>query len=84
MSSAAPIPAKARSRIPTATSSGPAAVPRVAATRTTVARPRTRKGVRRDSGVLCRYVLAVEPLASASHDEIVALLAPAIQRYLDG
>lgn len=32
--------------------------------------------------LLMRYVLALEPLASASHDEIVALAAPAIERYL--
>jgi AcrR family transcriptional regulator len=32
--------------------------------------------------VLQRYVLGVEPLASASHDEIVALIAPNLQRYL--
>jgi AcrR family transcriptional regulator len=31
-----------------------------------------------------RYVLGVEPLASASHDEIVTLVAPTLQRYLDG
>jgi AcrR family transcriptional regulator len=34
--------------------------------------------------VLERYVLGVEPLASASHDEIAALFAPTLQRYLDG
>jgi AcrR family transcriptional regulator len=34
-------------------------------------------------GVLVsRYVLRLEPLASASKDEVVAYLAPAIQRYL--
>lgn len=30
-----------------------------------------------------RVVLKLEPLASASEDEVVAMLAPAIQRYLD-
>ena len=34
--------------------------------------------------VLERYVLGVEPLASASHDEIVELIGPTLQRYLDG
>ena len=29
-------------------------------------------------------ILRVEPLASASDDEVVALLAPSVQRYLDG
>lgn len=33
--------------------------------------------------MLERYVLAVEPLASASHDELVDLIAPSLQRYLD-
>ncbi len=33
--------------------------------------------------VLERYVLGVEPLASASHDEIVELIGPGLQRYLD-
>jgi AcrR family transcriptional regulator len=32
--------------------------------------------------VLERYVLGVEPLASASHDEIVRLIGPTLQRYL--
>lgn len=32
--------------------------------------------------LLVRYVLAIEPLASASHDEIVATVAPALERYL--
>jgi Tetracyclin repressor-like, C-terminal domain len=31
-----------------------------------------------------RYVLRVEPLASAPPDEVVALVAPNIQRYVDG
>jgi AcrR family transcriptional regulator len=34
--------------------------------------------------VLERYVLGVQPLAAASHDEIVELVAPTLQRYLDG
>jgi AcrR family transcriptional regulator len=34
--------------------------------------------------VLERYVLGVEPLASAGHDEIVRLIGPTLQRYLDG
>jgi AcrR family transcriptional regulator len=34
--------------------------------------------------VLERYVLGIEPLASASHDELVAVVAPPLQRYLDG
>jgi AcrR family transcriptional regulator len=32
--------------------------------------------------MLLRYVLEVEPIASASEDEIVELLAPTLQRYL--
>lgn len=32
--------------------------------------------------VMLRYVLEVEPVASATEDELVELLAPAIQRYL--
>jgi AcrR family transcriptional regulator len=32
--------------------------------------------------VLCRYVLRLEPLVSLSVDEIVAKIAPTIQRYL--
>ncbi|MDQ6636733.1 MAG: TetR family transcriptional regulator [Candidatus Dormibacteraeota bacterium] len=32
---------------------------------------------------IVRYVLGVEPLASASQEEIVKLVAPSIQRYLD-
>jgi AcrR family transcriptional regulator len=31
---------------------------------------------------LLRYVIRIEPLASASDDEVVALVAPTIQRYL--
>ena len=33
---------------------------------------------------MLRYVLEVEPMASASEEELVALLAPTIQRYLSG
>src|SRR4051794_38690384 len=32
--------------------------------------------------LLERYVLGVEPVASASHDELVALVGPTLQRYL--
>lgn len=32
--------------------------------------------------VMLRYVLRVEPMASASHEELIAVLAPTIQRYL--
>jgi AcrR family transcriptional regulator len=32
--------------------------------------------------VTARYVLRVEPLASAGHDELVALIGPTMQRYL--
>jgi hypothetical protein len=31
---------------------------------------------------VARYILGVEPLASADHDQVVALLAPTLQRYL--
>jgi hypothetical protein len=31
---------------------------------------------------MLRYVIRVEPLASASADEIVALVGPTLQRYL--
>jgi len=34
--------------------------------------------------LLARYVLRAEPLASAPRAEVVALLAPTIQRYVDG
>jgi Tetracyclin repressor-like, C-terminal domain len=34
--------------------------------------------------VLLRYVLELEPLASATAEELVALLSPTIQRYLLG
>lgn len=33
---------------------------------------------------LAATILRVEPLASASEDDLVALLAPSVQRYLDG
>ncbi|KAB2372539.1 TetR/AcrR family transcriptional regulator [Actinomadura montaniterrae] len=33
--------------------------------------------------MILRYVLLVEPMASASEDELVALVAPTLQRYLD-
>lgn len=34
--------------------------------------------------VMIRYVVRVEPLASASVDEVVAAVAPTVQRYLTG
>jgi AcrR family transcriptional regulator len=34
--------------------------------------------------VMLRYLIGVEPLASAEEEEIVRLVAPVIQRYLDG
>ncbi len=34
--------------------------------------------------VLVRYVLRLEPLASATQDEVVAAVAPTLQRYLTG
>ncbi|SFK52820.1 transcriptional regulator, TetR family [Streptosporangium canum] len=34
--------------------------------------------------VLMRYVVKLEPLASAGIEELVELLAPTVQRYLDG
>ena len=34
--------------------------------------------------VMVRYVVRVEPLASASVDEVVAAVAPTVQRYLTG
>ncbi|UGS38671.1 TetR/AcrR family transcriptional regulator [Capillimicrobium parvum] len=33
--------------------------------------------------VLARYVVEVQPIASAGHEEIVALIAPSLQRYFD-
>jgi hypothetical protein len=32
---------------------------------------------------MVRYILAAEPMASASDDEVVALVAPVLQRYFD-
>ena len=32
--------------------------------------------------IMVRYIIKVEPLASASPDTVVALIAPTIQRYL--
>jgi hypothetical protein len=34
--------------------------------------------------IMLRYILQIEPMASASADEIVAVLSPTIQRYLVG
>ncbi|MFC5822948.1 TetR family transcriptional regulator [Nonomuraea insulae] len=34
--------------------------------------------------IMGRYVIKLEPLASASHDELVELLAPTVQRYFTG
>ncbi|MFG6202464.1 TetR family transcriptional regulator [Nonomuraea sp. JJY05] len=34
--------------------------------------------------VMARYVIRLEPMASAGHDELVELLAPTIQRYFEG
>ncbi|MFH5880587.1 hypothetical protein [Arthrobacter sp. NA-172] len=34
--------------------------------------------------MLLRYVVRLEPLASASQDEVVRLLAPNVQHYLTG
>ncbi len=34
--------------------------------------------------ILLRYVLAVEPLASMSQEQLIAIYAPTIQRYLTG
>ncbi|MET7327341.1 TetR family transcriptional regulator [Nonomuraea sp. NPDC005650] len=34
--------------------------------------------------VMARYVIKLEPMASAGHDELVALLAPTVQRYFTG
>ena len=33
---------------------------------------------------ITRYVVRMEPLASATADELVPLLAPTLQRYLTG
>ncbi|MGV9295092.1 MULTISPECIES: TetR/AcrR family transcriptional regulator [Amycolatopsis] len=32
---------------------------------------------------MVRYVIQVDPLARASHDEVLALIAPAVQQYID-
>ena len=34
--------------------------------------------------VVARYLLALEPLASMPLEEVVAVVAPTVQRYLDG
>ena len=34
--------------------------------------------------VMARYVIQVEPLASASPEELVAAIGPTLQRYLTG
>ena len=34
--------------------------------------------------VMARYVLQVEPIASASHESLVAAIGPTVQRYLTG
>ncbi|MCO5994447.1 TetR/AcrR family transcriptional regulator [Actinoallomurus rhizosphaericola] len=34
--------------------------------------------------VMLKYIVQVEPVASATEDELVALLAPTLQRYLEG
>lgn len=34
--------------------------------------------------VMARYIIKLEPLASASRDEVVGMVAPTIQRYLTG
>lgn len=34
--------------------------------------------------VMLKYIVQVEPMASATEDELVALLAPTLQRYLEG
>ncbi|MEP6560445.1 MAG: TetR/AcrR family transcriptional regulator [Nakamurella sp.] len=34
--------------------------------------------------VMARYIVRVEPLASADHDTVVAAVAPTLQRYLTG
>ncbi len=33
---------------------------------------------------MARYVLRLEPLASATPDEVVAAIGPTVQRYLTG
>jgi hypothetical protein len=34
--------------------------------------------------VMARYVLRLEPLASASREDVVAAVGPTVQRYLTG
>ncbi|MEV5746315.1 TetR family transcriptional regulator [Actinoallomurus sp. NPDC052308] len=34
--------------------------------------------------VMLKYIVQVEPMASATEDDLVALLAPTLQRYLEG
>jgi AcrR family transcriptional regulator len=34
--------------------------------------------------IVARYVIGLEPLASMGHDEVVATVAPTLQRYLQG
>lgn len=34
--------------------------------------------------VLARYIIQIEPLATASHDQVVAAIGPTLQRYLFG
>jgi len=34
--------------------------------------------------VMARYIVRVEPLASADHDTVIAAVAPTLQRYLSG
>ncbi|MCO5968098.1 TetR/AcrR family transcriptional regulator [Actinoallomurus soli] len=34
--------------------------------------------------VMLKYIVQIEPVASATEDELVALLAPTLQRYLEG
>ncbi len=34
--------------------------------------------------VVARYIIGLEPLASLSHEQIVAMVAPTLQRYLTG
>jgi len=33
---------------------------------------------------MVRYVIRLEPLASADHDTVIAAIAPNLQRYLTG
>ena len=34
--------------------------------------------------IMARHVIKLEPMASATHEELVELLAPTIQRYFTG